>query len=243
MTSIPLLLSEQHECSYFNDRTAQSAFIHPAVDLTPAIYSQLLSKGFRRSVSQVYSPHCFTCQDCIAVRVPVNDFIPSRNQKRILKKNQDTKVHIRAANFEARHYRLYLLYQQTRHAGSSMADTSPEDYMNFLATDWCDTWFVEFEYQGKLAAIAIMDKLPDSISAVYTFFDPDLSHLSLGNYAVLWQILHSQHLNLKWVYLGFWISDCRKMSYKNKYRPIQAFVNEQWLTFPKGKVIDISKPN
>ena len=128
-------------------------------------------------------------------------------------------------------------YQQARHAGSAMAETSPEEYINFLSSDWCDTLFVEFHTQDKLAAVAIVDQLPDALSAVYTFFDPDLAHLSLGNYAILWQILYAQQLKLEWLYLGYWIKHCRKMSYKDAYRPLQAFINEHWVSFSKKEEI------
>ena len=71
MTSIPLLLSEAHQCSYLDGRTATTAFIHPAALLSPPIYTQLLAQGYRRSGKEVYRPYCHACKDCIAIRIPV----------------------------------------------------------------------------------------------------------------------------------------------------------------------------
>ena len=237
MLSIPLYLSQQHACGYFDKRLAKSEFIHPAVKLTPALYARLLEHGFRRSGNQVYRPHCTHCSDCIAIRLPVAEFRPTRIQKRIQKKNRQLTTHIKPALFDPAHFDLYLKYQHVRHADGSMASSSPEDYMQFLGSDWCDTVFVEFLASGKLAAVAVIDRLPSAYSAVYTFFDPELSALSLGSYAVLWQIQQLQSYSLPWLYLGFWLKDCRKMAYKDQYRPIQALLNGAWQEFFKGQKI------
>jgi arginine-tRNA-protein transferase len=147
-------------------------------------------------------------------------------------------VKIKPADFEQAHYDLYLKYQQTRHSGSGMANSTPEEYLNFLSNTWCNTLFVELYIEGVLVAVAIVDYLDNALSAVYTFFDPDFSRYSLGSYAVLWQIQYAQKLQLPWLYLGYWINDCKKMSYKNKYRPLQAFINEEWRQFDKGEEIE-----
>ena len=237
MITIPLLVSQDHHCSYFAERTAKSAFVHPSFALTPVIYSQLLALGYRRSGNEVYRPHCADCKDCIAARVPVHDFKPSRNQKRISLKNRDVAVNIKPADFEQTHYLLYKNYQQSRHSGGTMENSSPEDYMNFLSSDWCNTLFVEFTINDELAAVAIIDQLPDALSAVYTFFAPPFSQYSLGKYAILWEFDYAQHLNLEWLYLGFWLKDCQKMSYKNQFRPLQLFIDNQWQQYDKHQEI------
>ena len=32
------------------------------------------------------------------------------------------------------------------------------------------------------------------------------------------------------VYLGYWIKNCKKMSYKTQYRPIELLINQRWVT-------------
>lgn len=228
MTSIPLYLTSEYACSYLANKTARNCFIHPSTPLTTELYSELIRHGFRRNGSQIYRPQCGDCTACTPLRIPVQTFKPSRNQKRTRKINKLTRNIIKAVAFEPRHYQLYQRYQNARHANGFMANVSPNDYMNFLASSWCETPFIEFSYDTELVAIAVVDYLYDALSAVYTFFDPKFSHLSPGRYAVLWQIDYAQELGLQWLYLGFWIADCQKMSYKNQYRPIQALVNNQW---------------
>ncbi len=230
MISIPLFLTDQQPCSYLDKKNSQSAFVHPSFSLNTAIYSQLIEQGFRRSGNEVYIPHCPDCSDCIASRIATDQFIPNKNQKRCLKKNQHTSVIVKPAQFEQAHYDMYMRYQKHRHQAGGMADSSEDDYINFLSSDWCNTLFVEFSIDDELAAIAIVDLLDNALSAVYTFFEPEFSSYSLGTYAVLWQINHAKEMNLAFVYMGFWIKDCRKMSYKTQYQPIQGFINNEWKT-------------
>jgi arginine-tRNA-protein transferase len=228
MASIPLFISAPHSCSYLPLQQAQSAFVSPAFKLNTAIYSQLIAHGFRRSGDDVYRPQCIMCQQCIPARLPVNDFKPSRKQKRCWQKNSEMTVMSKPAIFESTHYDMYLRYQQHRHADGNMANSSPEDYIHFLSSSWCNTRFVEFSTQGELAAVAIVDYLTNGLSAVYTFFEPKFSSYSLGVYAVLWQLEEAKKLGLDYVYLGFWVKDCQKMAYKNQYQPLEGFINQCW---------------
>jgi len=230
--SIPLFLTETSPCSYLDNKNAQSAFVHPSFSLTTSIYSQLIDQGFRRSGNEVYTPHCPSCSSCVATRLTTKQFTPTKSQKRCIKKNQQTTVIIKPAKFEQAHYDMYMRYQKFKHADGGMANSSKEDYIHFLSSDWCTTLFVEFSIENELAGVAIVDLLDDALSAVYTFFEPKYSKYSLGTYAVLWQIQHAKELDLSYVYLGFWIEDCAKMSYKTQYQPIKGFIDNHWQNIP-----------
>lgn len=236
MISLPMVLTHQHPCSYL-DEQAQSLFVHPDFMLSRGVYAQLLAQGFRRSGSHVYRPNCPSCSACVPVRLPVAAFVPDRSQKRIMMKNAATSVVLKAPIFERRHYALYRRYQNARHPGGGMDDLNPGRYLEFLRSDWCKTYFAEFSIGGELAAVAVIDHAGKALSAVYTFFDPRFSDYSPGVYAVLWQVQHAQKLGLEYVYLGYWIENCRKMSYKSRYRPIQALIDGQWRQFEKNQAI------
>jgi arginine-tRNA-protein transferase len=228
MTSVPLLITTPHPCGYLDGEQAQSAFINSSFRLNAESYSQLIAHGFRRSGDDVYRPQCAHCSQCVAVRLPVAQFKPSRRQKRCLQKNLQTTAIIKPAAFEQAHYDLYLRYQNLRHGEGNMVNTSPDEYIKFLGSSWCNSHFIEFYCADELAAVAIVDCLDNALSAVYTFFDPKFSSYSPGVYAVLWQIQYAQKLGLDWLYLGFWIADCQKMNYKNQYQPMQGFIDQQW---------------
>lgn len=228
MTSIPLWLSAEQSCGYLDHRMSQSAFVHPEVEMDGQLYSRLIEQGFRRSGNHVYKPYCDGCNECIPTRLRAADFKADRQQKRCLKRNQQTRVVVKNAEFDPRHFDLYRRYVQTRHDKPGGDEPTAEDYINFLGSRWCETWFVEFLIGGQLAAVAVVDVLDHGLSAVYTFFDPDFSDYSPGVLAVLWQIEQAQQLGLEYVYLGFWIKQCRKMRYKSQYQPLSGLINGQW---------------
>lgn len=228
MISIPLFLTQEYDCSYLTGEQAQSAFVHPTFQLTPSLYSQLIEQGFRRSGDQVYIPKCPQCSACLPARLAVNEFKINRNQKRCLKKNSQTRAIVKPPVFEQQHYDMYMRYQKMRHGDGSMAESSPDEYLNFLGSTWCDTRFVEFSIGSKLAGIAVIDYLDNALSAVYTFFEPEFSSHSLGVYAILWQIKQAKLQQREFLYLGFWIKNCKKMSYKSKYQPLQLFIDNCW---------------
>ncbi len=228
MENIRFLLGQEHECDYLPERRARSVFLAPDSIQAQHVYSLLADQGFRRSGELVYRPHCSECNACIPVRVPVHQFSPDRNQRRALRKNADLIVQARPAEFQETHFALYLRYLRNRHPGGNMVESSPQDYLQFLCSPWVDTKFYEFRLHENLIGVSVVDHIDDALSAVYTFFDPDFAQRSLGKYAILWQIEHARNLGLSWLYLGYWIKSCRKMAYKNQYKPAQGFFNGKW---------------
>jgi arginine-tRNA-protein transferase len=204
-----------------------------------ATYQALLEQGFRRSGAHVYRPACGACQRCVPIRVPVRDFIPNRSQRRNTVKNRDDLVlRNRPAAFSQEHYELYRTYLRSRHADGSMAEAAEESYREFLVAPWGgETRFIELRTADRLTTVAVTDRLPESLSAVYTFFDPELSNRALGIYAILCQIEEARRLGLEHLYLGYWIAECSKMSYKDRFRPLQARTGGRWRQCGRGSGI------
>ena len=109
-----------------------------------------------------------------------------------------------------------------------MDKPTPDDFANFLYSEDIDTLVFEFREKSRLLAVAVVDRLASGLSAVYTFYEPDASTRGLGTYAVLWQIHTAQEMALPWVYLGYWIKECRKMSYKTSFRPLEMLHGQTW---------------
>ncbi|MFK5894943.1 MAG: arginyltransferase [Pseudomonadota bacterium] len=228
--NINLFLSESQPCNYLDDKQSCSLFIDPTTSPDKNTYSSLIELGFRRSGHNVYKPHCEKCQQCLSTRVNVNQFIAKKSQQRCLRKNQDIQITIKPALFEEEHYALYSHYLNNRHSNSGMDESSPSDYSNFLISSWSDTQFIEFRLANKLLALAVTDIVNDGLSAVYTFFttDTEFKQRSLGVNAILWQIEECKRRNYHWLYLGYWISGNKKMSYKNQYQPAEYYANGKW---------------
>jgi arginine-tRNA-protein transferase len=80
--------------------------------------------------------------------------------------------------------------------------------------------------------VSIIDILNDGVSSVYTFYDPDLPSASFGTYNILWQIAQCSANKLPYLYLGYWIRESRKMSYKAGFRPIEGLLDGVWQELP-----------
>lgn len=228
--SYALYMSQVHECSYLPGREARNLFLDPTAKVTLNLYQQLIDRGFRRSGCYLYQPACPHCNDCISLRIPTRRFQPSRSQRRIWKRNLPLyEVTPGEAEFKEAHYQLYQQYLRMRHPEGTMVCNSPGQYIQFLTCDWAETRFIEFRKGGRLAAVAVSDLLPNGTSSVYTFFDPEMAREGLGIFALLWQIDYSRRLGLDWVYPGFWIEACEKMSYKSRFRPYEAWTGQNWI--------------
>jgi len=223
-----LFLSMPHPCSYLDGRQSTILFVDPQRLLAPEHYGAFVQQGFRRSGDLVYRPHCKNCSACVAVRVPVREFSPSRSQKRVLKKNTDVDVIATPPRFDSAHFELYRRYQASRHPGSGMNDTDPQKYLGFLVSRQVASSFYEFRVGPQLLGVAVVDRLPDGMSAVYTFFDPDFPDRGLGSFAILWQIAEVSRQGLEYLYLGYWIAESPKMAYKAKYQPLEYLQQGLW---------------
>lgn len=235
--SLAFYASEPHQCNYLPDKQALTVFADPNVSMTTAIYSRIIEYGFRRSGEYVYIPKCPECNLCISVRIPVSEFVPSRNQRRVINKNSDLSVHQHAPTFNEEHYQLYRRYIHSRHIGGGMDNPTQEDYLKFLSSTWSDTVFYEIRSQNQLIGVTVADRLHTGLSAVYTFFDPDQEKRSPGSCAILWLIEETQRLGLRWLYLGYYIPNCQKMNYKARYRPLEAFISGHWRKYDKHQLI------
>ena len=224
--------SEPHVCSYLPVEMSTSLFADPSVAMTNSVYERLINFGFRRSGSYIYTPHCPRCNACQSLRVPIDRFTPNRSQLRALKKNADLQVIRRPATYEQEHFELYRRYINVRHRGSSMENPNPMEYMNFLNSQWSETYFYEIRFEEKLIAVSVADKLSSGLSAVYSFYEPEQSRRSLGKFAILQLISSARDQHLEWLYLGYWIDGCQKMQYKIEYQPAEIFSHGCWKSFP-----------
>jgi arginine-tRNA-protein transferase len=218
-----------YDCPYLPDRTAVSAVYDPNVAVTTELYSELIRYGFRRSGYRLYRPHCPGCVACESLRIDSEGFRPGRSQRRTRRRNADLTARIEPAVFREEHFRLYKRYQQTRHPGGEMDFEDPADYARACLESPVDTRLVTFrDPDERLLAVAVTDFLASGLSAMYTFFDPDLPQRSLGTYALLWQIGQARSMGLAHVYLGYWIRESPKMAYKSRFRPAEVWTGQAW---------------
>lgn len=229
LSHLRLFATQPHPCSYLENREATTVFVDPEAEINSQVYSELSRMGFRRSGAHLYRPHCSACQACISCRIPVMGFAPNRSQRRCWQRNQDITCHPVTSIRTEEHYRLYERYIQLRHRDGDMYPPSEAQYNAFLTSEWGVSHYLEFRLEQRLIGVAVCDRLEDGLSAVYTFFEPELEKRSLGVFSILSQIEQAKQAALPYVYLGYWVKGCQKMQYKIQYRAIELLVNRRWV--------------
>jgi arginine-tRNA-protein transferase len=171
----------------------------------------------------------------VSVRVPVRGFTPGRTQRRIWSKNDDLAVDERAPIATREQYALFKAYIDTRHGDGDMALMGESDYRALVEETPVRSSLVEFRDPGqRLVAGCLVDRLSDGLSAVYSFFAPDLQARSLGTYVVLWLAERARLQGLDYVYLGYWVQGSPKMDYKRNFRPLEGYTPGGWKRLDGG---------
>ncbi len=202
------------------------------------LHDRLSRAGFRRSHNIAYAPVCPSCQACVPIRVPVALFQPDRGLRRIARANAGIDGFDVPARATAEQFQLFQRYQQMRHSDGDMATMSFYDYRAMVEDTPIETAITEFRDQtGRLVGGCLTDRLGDGLSAVYSFFAPELERQSLGTWAILWLIDRARREGLPYVYLGYWVAESRKMAYKARFRPCEILSNGAWriLTEAEGQ--------
>ncbi len=228
-------LTQPFPCSYLPEKYEQLLVFVTDEPNNQRAYDKLIRAGFRRSGEQIYRPQCLQCQSCHSIRIPVEDFCPSKSQKRILKRNRGLEVRLSQSE-SSEYYPLYERYINGRHSDGSMYPASRQQYDSFIHASWSRVLFMEITQNDNLVGVAVMDKVENALSALYTFFHPELADQSIGTYSILQQIQLAKTLGKDYLYLGYQIDECKKMNYKAKFFPHERFFNNSWVEIRKNPV-------
>lgn len=221
---------EDSDCGYLPNKQSNSIFIDPDSEPSKDQLNLLHLQGFRRSGKLVYRPQCEGCNACQSSRINNAQFSPSKNQKKAIKRNQELRLRWVEAEFLEEHYLLYEHYIATRHRDGEMYPATKEQYQGFLIEGHGTHKLLEVrDADDILVACCVVDIYYDGLSAIYSYFDPDQPKRSLGRFIVLALISQGQELGLPYTYLGYWIKESSKMSYKADYQPLEVFNGQEWL--------------
>ena len=86
------------------------------------------------------------------------------------------------------------------------------------------SYHYHYYIDGKLFMVGVLDILPQCLSSVYLYYDPDFGFLSPGVFSALYEIAYTSHLSkfiqgLDQYYMGYYVHSCQKMRYKGNYSP------------------------
>jgi leucyl-tRNA---protein transferase len=216
-------------CPYLAGRTERKVVTEITGPDADSLHDRLSRAGFRRSHNIAYAPVCPACQACVPIRIPVALFEPDRSLKRIAKANVLVEGFEVPARATAEQFQLFQRYQQARHGDGDMATMSFYDYRAMVEDTPIDTFIVEFrDPDDRLVGACLADRLGDGLSAVYSFFAPEMAKRSIGTYTIIWLIERTRLLGQPYVYLGYWVPESPKMAYKARFKPCEVLVAGAW---------------
>jgi len=219
-------------CPYLEGRLERKLFTALQGDHSEQLNNALSKQGFRRSQNVLYRPSCAECSACLSARIRVDDFEPSRSQRRAMKRNSELRRDATSPWATEEQYALFRSYLDTRHAEGGMADMDIFEFAAMIEETPIRSRVVEYathdEFGKTLRAVCLTDVLDDGLSMVYSFYDPDMAGASLGTYVIMDHIDIAREAGLPYVYLGYWVPGSSKMGYKAKFSSLEIYVGGEW---------------
>lgn len=222
-----LFLTAPMPCPYLEGRQERKLFTHLSGRRAGNLHQVLSDNGFRRSQNLIYRPACEGCSACQSVRIVTDAFDFSKRFRRVLRVNDDIIAEVRPPRATSEQYALFRRYLESRHSGGGMNQMSFVDYEYMVEDTPVQSVLVEYRLRSPegdwpLLAVALTDVMPDGLSMVYSFYDPQAEKRSLGTYIILDHVAQVRRSGLAFVYLGYWVKDSPKMAYKAQFKPLEV---------------------
>jgi arginyl-tRNA--protein-N-Asp/Glu arginylyltransferase len=233
MIALHQLTTPPATCEYLPDQvwSLHYIFVRRA---SAAEYQARLETGWRRFGRAFFHPVCSDCTACQSLRVVVGAFEPDRSQRRARQANADVTVVIGEPEVTAEKLRLYDRFHAFQSGDKGWPAQDPKEPMEYV-TSFVDNPFDTEEWcyyrDGRLVGVGYVDVLPDALSAIYFYYDPEERTRSLGTYNVLRIIDSAAARGIPYVYLGYYVKGCRSLEYKARFRPNEVLIGEGWRPF------------
>ncbi len=177
-----------------------------------------------------------------------------RNGREIKPAHQFT-VTLEPDKFSEEKFGLYLHYQTTVH-GEKEDEVTRAGLMRFLCSSpmpkskesWVDggrklrekklgSYHQCHRLDGKLVALAVLDLIPQGVSAVYFMYDSSIHKWSPGKLSALREASLVEEGGYEYYWMGFYIQTCPKMRYKGDFSPTEVLdpMSYEWWTMNDEK--------
>jgi arginine-tRNA-protein transferase len=211
------LISEDSPCPYVEGMLCRFEIFF-AMNLSGDELEEHLSQGWRKFGPYYFKPRC-ECLKCVPVRTSVNDYIPSKDQRRNMRRNSDIRVTFSPLSFREEIFEVYLDHSVSRFGKTE----SRETFLEHFYEPSCPSLQSEFHLDGKLVAVGFLDKSSIALSSVYFCYRKEVEKRGLGIYSIIREILFAKELGLAFYYPGYYIEGNSHMNYKNRFHPCAYF--------------------
>ncbi|KAL3474963.1 arginine-tRNA-protein transferase [Aspergillus californicus] len=141
------------------------------------------------------------------------------------------EINIEGDSVSQAKFDLFLKYQTKVHQ-EDVSKWQTKDFKRFLCSGLkrsepvaaggqrrLGSWHQCYRLDGKLIAVAVLDLVPNGVSSVYLFYDPDYEHWEIGKLSAMREIALATEEGYQYYYMGYYIHSCQKMRYKGSFRP------------------------
>ena len=181
-------------CPYLKDRDSRMEYRYiDGCDF--AVNDALARRGFRRFGKYFSKPNCAGCRECVNIRVDALSFKFNKSARRTMRKNENTKIILTKPLLDDAHVALYKKYHKF------MQEKREWKYYELDFRRYYELYVAGHAEFGKEIAY--------------------FADLSIGRYSLYQQILLARQLNLRWIYLGYYVKDCPSLAYKAGYKPYE----------------------
>jgi arginine-tRNA-protein transferase len=234
MQSLFRYTSTPSACGYLPDQRWSLEY-EMVADLSADEFSERLQQGWRRFGGMLFRPQCPFCRACQSLRVIVDQFEPNRSQRRAWNMNRsDIEVRIGPPTVSRARLNLYDRFHAFQIATKGWPEHPAKDVESYresfvrnppFTEEWC------YYLKGRLVGVGYADRLDDSMSAIYFFYDPELRARSLGTFNVLCLLDECLQQKYKHLYLGYYVAGCGSLEYKANFKPNQVLGPAGWHDF------------
>ena len=170
---------------------------------------------FRYSIAEHGGAPCHV----LPLRLEVATFVPSRSQRRVVKRNRDLQVVIRDTVIDPAKEALF-----DRHR-KRFTDNVPDSLDDFLsprpASVPCRNQEICVYRADMLLAVSFLDIGETATSAVYAAFEPSEHKRSLGILTMLSAIEYSRALGSRYYYPGYAYREPSMYDYKKRFSALE----------------------
>ena len=223
-------ITDEDDCPYLPGRRWRNLVLDVGEEMQPALHEYFLDHGFRRMGRYMYRPACEGCSECRSLRVDVRAQKPSKNQRRVLRRNADVDVSVAPALYDEEKRALLERFLAARHEGPMSADE--ESMQRYMFDSPGETMGLSYRLDDRLVGYGLLDLTVNVGSSLYFFFDPDESDRSLGIFSMLWEVQWLKSSGRRYYHPGFYVADCSAMNYKRRIGPLEILEDDGgWKTF------------
>lgn len=228
----PYFVSMAAECPYHLPHTAvfHQALFSPVPD---HIMELFLASGYRRNGNCLYTMHCEQCAACVPIRLHPQELDLNRNQRRVVKKNQDLEIEFGPIQLSPENLELCQKFLSSRYPHKS--NQAESYYSGFFLNSIVSSMEIRYRLNGRMIGCAIVDMGENWMNAVYFYFDPAEARRSLGTFNILTLADLCLDRQISFLYLGYYIESVAAMNYKSRFTPHYLYLDGKWQRMVKDK--------